>query len=120
MFSTEVGNHHVILEHLGGGLWRTRICGPHTADFQNVYASVDLAKADAAVFAGMKFRVWQIPVPRNCRGVAGADAGQVRASPTFSARATGVTAHLEVVAEATIPIYPRELLLADCGETRIS
>jgi hypothetical protein len=57
------GNHRVILQHLGGGLWRTHIGGAHTADFQNVYSSCDEAKADAALFVEMEFWAWQLPVP---------------------------------------------------------
>ena len=65
----QAGNHRVILQHLGGGLWRTHIAGAHTADFQNVYSSPDEAKADAARLVEVKFRVWHIAIPEGLQWV---------------------------------------------------
>ena len=68
----QAGNHRVILQHLGSGLWRMRIAGaPHSADFQNVYSSPDEAKADAARLIEVKFRAWQIRVPEQLQWIEG-------------------------------------------------
>ena len=65
----QAGTHRVILQHFGGGLWRTYISGTHDAEFQNVYYTRDEAKADAALFVELQFRAWQLPVPELLRWV---------------------------------------------------
>ena len=69
MWIAEAGNHRLVLQQLGGGLWRMHIAGPDTADFQNLYSSTDKAKADAALFVEVQFHAWQIPIPEELQWI---------------------------------------------------